>query len=281
MGIPPLVLSELVSEISRYKRVNLGEREIEFLARIAEGDNSSYKIFSHLKKMGKPMDYKNVNKRVRRLHELGLITKAKGQSIHNAKFYAMTPEGIFYLLAGGWIVTSDKTWIRNYKDNIFLKYLLEPYFQEDTIEIYGIHFDIGKYLYECCQMILSFSDFIHTISKYQSKISKEGLERLKESLLKQLQTDLEWQAKSLAFKLVSKRTDLWYTFSSIGTRLKDERFVELFHQKNIDLAPSFAAPIKQHGYLAQDKKFMKLSRNLGNEYEKAYSGLVEHSQIND
>jgi hypothetical protein len=64
------------------------------------GRNSSYKIFSYLKNTGHPIDYKNVNKRVRRLQELGLIKeiKAKGESIHNAKFFSLTSEGIFYLL---------------------------------------------------------------------------------------------------------------------------------------------------------------------------------------
>ena len=96
--MPSELISELVLEVSHYKRINLGEREAEFLARIGEGHNSSYKIFSLLKKTGHSMDYKNVNKRIRRLHELNLITEAKGESIHNAKFFALTSEGIFYLL---------------------------------------------------------------------------------------------------------------------------------------------------------------------------------------
>ena len=73
--MPSELISELISEVSRYKSVNVGKREAEFLARIGEGHNSSYKIFS----------FENVNKRVRRLQELGLITeiKAKGESILN------------------------------------------------------------------------------------------------------------------------------------------------------------------------------------------------------
>ena len=92
------LIEELVSEVSKYKRIDLGEREAEFLARIGEGYNSSYKIFSRLKSIGLPMHYKNVNKRVTRLYELKLIKEAKGESIHNAKFFALTSEGIFYLL---------------------------------------------------------------------------------------------------------------------------------------------------------------------------------------
>jgi hypothetical protein len=39
------LIEELVSEVSHYKRLDLGEREAEFLARIGEGHNSSYKIY--------------------------------------------------------------------------------------------------------------------------------------------------------------------------------------------------------------------------------------------
>ena len=46
------MLAELVSEVSHYKRINLGEREADFRARIGEGHNSSYKIFSLLKTIG-------------------------------------------------------------------------------------------------------------------------------------------------------------------------------------------------------------------------------------
>ena len=140
------MLSEIITEVSRYKKVNLGEREAQFLSRIGEGENSSYKIFALLKQMETPMDYTNVNKRVKRLRELGLIKEAKGESIslHNAKFYELTSEGLFYLLAGGWSV--DISWIRKYKDDMILKYLLEPYFEEKTILVYGIDLEISEYL---------------------------------------------------------------------------------------------------------------------------------------
>ena len=105
--------------------------------------------------METPMDYTNVNKRVKRLRELGLIKEAKGESIslHNAKFYELTSEGLFYLLAGGWSV--DISWIRKYKDDMILKYLLEPYFEEKTILVYGIDLEISDYL----ERVLS-NDFI-------------------------------------------------------------------------------------------------------------------------
>ena len=52
LHMPSELLSELVSEVSNYKMIDLGEREAEFLARIGEGYNSSYKIFSRLKSIG-------------------------------------------------------------------------------------------------------------------------------------------------------------------------------------------------------------------------------------
>jgi hypothetical protein len=252
------LLSEIITEVSRYKKVNLGEREAQFLSRIGEGVNSSYKIFALLKQMETPMDYTNVNKRVKRLRELGLIKEAKDESLHNAKFYELTSEGLFYLLAGGWRV--DISWIKKYKDDMILKYLLEPYFEEKTILFYGIDLEISEYLKQCCQMILSCVEALQSksISKHPSRKTVQDL------ILKQLKIDLEWQAKSLAFKLVTKKTDFWYIFNKARTSLTGP-----------EVADYFSFDLTRYQNLAKDERFMKLSKNLGKEYEEAFSKLLQ------
>jgi hypothetical protein len=262
-SVYPLMLSELVSEVSRYKRVSLGEREAEFLARIGEGANSSYKIYSLLKKIGQPIDYKNVNKRVRRLHELELITETKGESIHSAKFFTLTSQGIFYLLTK-WQPISWK-WLIEYKNNLILQILLYPYFEEKTIKPFIILFEIGRYLRECCHIIELAIDIIRQHPRVVS---------LKEKILKQLQVDLESQAKSLAFELVTKKTYLQYQVSQF---LPDAGL--LVSQPG----PFFVRTDKEgvqrdtidYSLLAKDKKFMALAKSIGKEYEQGFSHLIK------
>ena len=101
-----------------YGEVNLGEIESLFLRRIADGKSSAYSLFLYLKSPDtpahphkKPMAYKNVNKRVRRLEELKLIEFEK-KSGRNAKHYKLTTKGLWYII-------SD---IRAYDTNLFIKY---------------------------------------------------------------------------------------------------------------------------------------------------------------
>ena len=262
--MPSELISELVLEVSRYKSASLGEREAEFLAKIGEGHNSSYRIFSHLKKIGLPMDYKNVNKRVRRLQELGLITeiKSKGESIHNAKFFALTSEGIFYLLTQ--FQPNSWDWLIKYKNNLIVKVLLYPYFEENTIKPLVMAFEIGRYLRECCYIIQLAIDFIQKDPQGRS---------LKEKVMRQLQSDLEWQAKALAFRLITKRTTFLYEPMAppVG-------YLTVESPSNKALQKS---TIIRYSNLVKDKKFMALSKNIGEEYKRAFSNLVESVPISD
>lgn len=251
------LIEELVLEISKYKRIDLGEREAEFLARIGEGHDSSYKIFSHLKKVGLPMHYKNVNKRVTRLYELKLIKEAKGESIHNAKFFALTSEGIFYLLTKWQQISLP--WLIEYKNNLILRVLLYPYFEEETIRPFTMLIELGRYFRECCHIILLSIDFIQ-------RRQKEGEHTVKERVLKQLQVDLEWQAKELAFKLITKKTAFLYERGSYPI---DYLWVEKSESR------------KSIGYssnLIKDKKFIALSKSMGKEYERAFADFMKSAK---
>ncbi|MGB7557124.1 MAG: hypothetical protein WBM37_01290, partial [Nitrososphaeraceae archaeon] len=91
--------------------------------------------------------------------------EAKNESIHNAKFYALTSEGLFYLLSNG-IFDLGREWLSKYEDNVVLKYLLESYFEENTINLFGVRYEIEKYLKECCQMILVSVEALGELSKH-------------------------------------------------------------------------------------------------------------------
>ena len=97
-----------------------------------------------------------------------------------------------------------------------------------------------------------------------------------EMILLQLQIDLEWQAKALAFKLVSKKTDFWYIVGSFKNALTKtntsiitpEAVRVLWTNRNhIIHGPHFGLDLvdltNRYLSLAKDKKFMKLSEKLG------------------
>ncbi len=161
---------------------------------------------------------------------------------------------------------------------MILKYLLEPYFEENTIDVYGIHYEISRYLQECCQLILSCVDAIKSISKHPQR--KKGEEIIRE----QLQIDLEWQAKTLAFKLISKKTDFWYIFNIVRPMYASAgpKPVEAVTWKSKQWealsAADFEDNTSRYASLARDKKFMKFSKNLGKEYEQALTHLIESGQ---
>lgn len=266
--MPSELLSELVSEVSHYKRIDLGEREAEFLARIGEGFNSSYKIFSRLKSIGLPMHYKNVNKRVTRLYELKLIKETKGESIHNAKFFALTSEGIFYLLTQRQPISIQ--WLIEYRNNLILKALLYPYFEEDTI-IIGVreNDEISRYLRECCHTILICLDYIRDLANHPLK--REAKEA-KEKIIEQLQTDLDWQAKALAFRLLTKKTHLLDVVTPFNWPQKNLREV-------LKREPDFLnKQVSKASRLPIDKKFSLLAKNSRKEFEQGYTNLVESAK---
>ena len=63
-----------------------------------------------------------------------------------------------------------------------------------------------------------------------------------EMIVAQLQIDLEWQAKALAFKRISKKTDLWYVVGDSNTPkhtiLTGPPLFELRHQDKIEVTPN-------------------------------------------
>lgn len=257
-------ISELIAQVSTFKKVELGEREEQILASIADGLNTAYNIHSYLKKRENTTDYKNVTKRVRRLHELKLITEVRGESAHGAKFYTLSTEGLFYLLVDYPI---SPMLIIKHKDNIILKSLLYPFFEEQTIEAGGDNYEIGRYLKECCHILLSCVDYMRKVAKHPLKKMAE------EKIITQLQTDLEWQAKSLAFNLLTKRTDLCYAVEPFFWPTE-------YLKRQLKGDPGFLDKhyVQRFSRLPTDKKFIAFARNLGKEYEHAFSHLVESAQ---
>jgi hypothetical protein len=241
--------------------VELGSREQFFLALIANEPSSAYKLYSSLKSKRNSMAYKNVHKRVKRLEQLSLISEIKSDSSHGAKFYRLTSEGLFYLLSK--FPRIPLTWLIQYKDNVILKALIFSYFEERTLSLISVQREISHYLQECCQMVLSTSELIKSI--------RTDMHKDKEMALKQLEIDLEWHAKTLVFKLVTKETFFLSHFDILYNGVWYLR-----------IEPTNSMTNQRRPALANDTKFMKFSEGLGVEYQKEYEKLVEErKQLKD
>ena len=99
----------------------------------------------------------------------------------------------------------------------------------------------------------------------------------------QLQIDLEWQAKSLAFELVTKETHFLYQQSitpegyfaieKVGPRSHPSTDKKGSARSTVDY--TMLVRSEKFKVLSRDKKFMALSKNIGREYERAFSKLSE------
>ena len=164
----------LINKIASFSNRNiaLGQVEEEFLEYFAENPSlSAYQVWSlhnspqklwiyklEHKKERKPMIYKNVNKRVRRLHNLKLIEIIKRDPTHGAIYYKLTTGGIYYLIYNKNLefINLLKKVLHNHSDNIIFKIFLDLYINRDTllqIQSTSRISRICSYLHECCEAI--------------------------------------------------------------------------------------------------------------------------------
>ena len=103
---------------------------------------SAYMIWDIRRKQGRPMNYKNVHTRIKKLEKLNLIEKTPGRFSRGAIQYQLTTQGLFYQVSKRpeheLELLSLKELIENYGDNIIFKTLLFPYFEIKTLSRPGI-----------------------------------------------------------------------------------------------------------------------------------------------
>jgi hypothetical protein len=214
-----------ISEILSYEpNLMLGTTELDFLNRFLKGKCSAYTIYSELadphvlsqdgiifsenvhifqrldrRFLGKGMAYKNVHKRVARLAELHLIEQInyKYSGRHSAKFYKITPKGIFYLIYSSSLYPDSlrlENLIRYHGDPV-LETILFPYFEDKSFARYTMIFlfAVSSYLAGCCETMLGAIDGI-----------KEEDQDEKKKNMALLDYNLKQNALALAFELVTK-----------------------------------------------------------------------------
>jgi hypothetical protein len=205
---------DFISEVKDYKRLAhpLGEIEYFFLGLISLratltgkppflNSRSAYDIYLHLQKIGKPMGYPNVLKRVRRLEELGLI-KFKCYHKRKAIHYELTPRGLFErLLMPHRIYYAVHPIIWYYwRENVILQMILYQYFDLFTVwkfrEFTLLAELVDGYLRNCCEAILIKVEQSQDSDNLQFEIDQIIENEFKDLILRIISTsDMESQRK--------------------------------------------------------------------------------------
>jgi len=243
-----------ISQLSNYKKLQLGSTEKLFLSIICIEPASAYRIAGRLKNgfidtpVGivtadiKPMAYKNVHKRVIRLYSLGLIEKIEGNFTRNAKNYKLTTKGLLEQLLDANPLLPDIFDV--YRSNPVIETLIYQYFEFETIasfeELPLVY--LRNYLRRCCEAVLSRLD----VHRYETNfIERSGVSNF-ELKLKQhdshlpgsIDKTIRQEAKNFVFEIViiSKDEDPYVSdknYRNIFPRqalVKDKRFIGLLQE---------------------------------------------------
>jgi len=119
---------------------------------------SAYQVHTDTYHHWDSMSYKNTNKTIHKLRDLGLIkVKKKNQTKHRAIYYKLTPLGIFYMFYKDAVFGLNMADLfSNYETDNLFNYLLYPYFERSTlfsIRSSSVQISIYTYLTASCRLI--------------------------------------------------------------------------------------------------------------------------------
>lgn len=148
---------EYIIFFSKYGQADLGPVEIQILIEFIFNKHlSTYSIYkSYKRNLDRPMAYKNVHKRIKRLEQIKMIQQIDKNFDRGAIHYEISTYGLLYLLSSSSIDSLE--YVLRHKDDIIVKSLLLDYFEEKTIDSLGSFNDantskIFDYLYGCCSI---------------------------------------------------------------------------------------------------------------------------------
>ena len=190
---------------------------------------SAYTIWDIRRKLRRPMNYKNVHTRIKKLEKLNLIEKMPGKFSRGAIKYQLTTQGLFYQVSRSpehelELLSLNKL-LDTYGDNIIFKTLLLPYFETKTLRHAkpNMYFTILAYLGECYRVTLDACGRIKEAKNVNNR-------KYKEKCVKDLKEDLRWWPKEFAFRLIAKTPDRIV----VNQLAKDNKFTILLNEAQKD-----------------------------------------------
>jgi hypothetical protein len=253
-----------ILEMHKYLGISLGDQAINILAEFSDKRYlSTYDVHKIFRTGGKPMDYKNVHKRIKRLESLGCIGRVKSEDVkeekpeRGAKYYRISETGMFHLLINKYPTKNLHDILQTNGDYSIFEAFLYPYFNKETFtSLYRIkspstyssfnfktpYFDIVEriideihaYLRNCCIEIYQSIMDINEISEDPTYYEDEDL-------------------KDTAYYLTEQKDNLAVSL------------LRLYSQWHKSKDASNGLNI-----LAEDDKFMNLVDDLHKNFEKSY-----------
>ncbi|HEY7110796.1 MAG TPA: hypothetical protein VH415_15325 [Nitrososphaeraceae archaeon] len=239
-------------ELSKYRKLALSEQDKSLLYRIMNELDISSQLGSYLKFRDKD-NTPEIQTLATRLINYGLIEERKSRLYRGLRKYKLTTLGIFHILCE--TSSYSPILLKKYRENTVLRTLLYSFFEEETVNsatarLYGV---ITDYLRQCCRRTAA------TIEDISSLTGDEYVKEIKNNLA----LELEWNTKSLAFKIAVIYTESNIMISNPKSESGDASFTyfELEH--------------RMKEILSNDKKFMSLLAKVKEEFSEGCRELDE------
>lgn len=241
----------LIEEIVNFEKVELDDDEKALILKIMNEDEFR-NIIDQLKKFGKYPTLEDSEVKAQKLEKMKMIQQKQSRFFKGIHNYKLTTFGLFYIFSQ--MSTYPPNLLLRYQDNIILKELLFNIIEPETVRnctarFYSI---LTQYLKDACKMIAN------TISSLKYTTIEED----RKNMLTSLESDLDWYAKSLGFKvtILYSETNLLNLGSSIG---KDNIIVTLYELEN-----------KMKYTLSKDKRFTGFINIINKEFTEGYKEMV-------
>jgi hypothetical protein len=254
--------SAYLAEISKYERQEkLQEIERSSFLKIM----NPYRSASYLKLRRHRDSYsKDEYDAIKRLQERNMVeVQDKRKSFMGREIaYVLTTFGLFYIFSN--LMSYPPQLLTKYQHNIILKTLLFPYFEVDTLErstarLYSV---VTQYLQDCCRTTLHRIDIIKKLATPSTSSNVKDGERHS----KILESDLQWHAKVLAFKL-----GIMYSESSILVMVNSDDVVN-----DSARVAMYEVESTMKTNLSKDKKFVQLLKVVQADFGNGYKELTEY-----
>jgi hypothetical protein len=203
----------------------------------------------------KPIAYKNVLKRVRKLFQLGFIEEVKreGGYKHGARKYKVSALGLIY----GWSqkLGSPTEFIKSHSDSFMMRTFIHPLFERETLQHSTFYLDVHivRFLSQVCSVTAEELSMVHGLhesdsaSKWMLELLEFNLNRLiKEFLIRLSLGPGHFKSKSLQQKILEPDY----------TTVKGKK-------------------ISTFDLISKDKKFMAALEDVSKEFFNGYNTLMK------
>jgi hypothetical protein len=237
--------SDYFSILYDYENKEVSSEEKSILFKVINSVDLSAQIGSYLKFRDK--NQMGDTSAMSKLLGLKLLTEKKGLILRGSRKYQLTSTGLFYVLSE--TRTYPPNLLKKYSNDPILLALLYQYFEVDTIALSTGRFYslVTHYLRQCCRITLNWLEDTQNSNEEQ-----------KSKLMNRLLFELEFNAKLLAFRIMTLYSDsnilsltpksesgdsdvAYYELESHmkETLAKDNKFIELLRKTNTDIKNGF------------------------------------------